>query len=132
MEKVDSKKLREFGLLTGTVFVLLFGLLLPWIKSKPYPLWPWLLALLLGIPAILKPMVLGPVYQVWMKVGHALGWVNSRIIMGFVFYFMITPMGFLMRKFGKNPLEDHASLKGSNSYKTVLHRREGKHMEVPY
>ncbi len=132
MEKVDSKKLREFGLLTGAVFVFLFGLLLPWMKSKPYPLWPWILALLLGIPAILKPKVLGPVYQVWMKVGHTLGWINSRIIMGFVFYLMITPMGFLMRKFGKNPLEEHASPKDSNSYKTVLHRREGKHMEVPY
>ncbi len=132
MEKVDSKKLREFGLLTGTVFVLLLGLLLPWLKSKPYPLWPWVLALLLGIPAILKPMVLGPVYQTWMKLGHALAWVNSRIILGAVFYLMVTPLGWMMRKMGKNPLEEHAHKSDSNSYKVVLKRREGKHMEDPY
>ncbi len=128
----EAKKLREFGLLTGLVFVLLFGLLFPWMKSKPYPVWPWVIALLLGIPAVLKPVVLSPVYSVWMKVGHVLGWVNSRIIMGIVFYVMITPMGFLMRKFGKNPLEEHAVSEDSHSFKAVIKRSEGKHMEVPY
>ncbi len=132
MEKVDSKKLREFGLLTGLVFVLLFGLFIPWLKSKSYPLWPWVLALLLWIPAILKPMVLGPVYDAWMKIGHALGWINSRIILGAVFYLLITPMGWVMRRLGKNPLGASAQKSDSNSYRVVIKKREEKHMEVPY
>lgn len=132
MEKVDAKKLREFGLLTGLVFVLIFGLFFPWLKSASYPLWPWILALLLGIPALLKPEVLAPVYQVWMKLGHALGWLNSRIILGFIFYFLVTPMSFFMKKMGKNFLEQHAQKRDSNSYKLVIKRREGKHMEDPY
>lgn len=132
MEKTDSKKLREFAFLTGGVFVFLFGLFLPWLKSKPYPVWPWILALILGIPGLLKPEVLKPVYVGWMKLGHVLGWLNSRIILGFIFYVLVTPMGWIMKKMGKNPLEEHAHKSNSNSYKLVIKRREGKHMEVPY
>lgn len=132
MEQVDDKKLREFGLLTGAVFAVLFGLLLPWLKHKPSPWWPWAIALLLGLPALLKPSVLGPVYRVWMKLGHVLGWVNSRIILGIVFYGLFTPMGWLMRRFGKNPLDAHERGAASNSYRIEVKRREGKHMEVPY
>jgi hypothetical protein len=39
-----------------------------------------------------------------MVIGNALGWLNTRIILGLVFYGMITPMGFAMRLLGKDPL----------------------------
>lgn len=132
MEIVNDKKLREFGLLTGAVFVLIFGLLFPWMKSSSYPMWPWILALVLGLPALIKPCVLAPVFKVWMKLGHALGWLNSRIILGIVFYGLITPMAWLMKVFGKNPLKQHERECSAHSYRLLVKRREGKHMEVPY
>jgi len=132
MEKVDSKNLRDFGLLTGTVIGFLFGLLLPWLKSRPHPLWPWILAFLLILSAFTKPFLLRPIYQAWMKLGHLLGWVNSRIILGLVFYLIVTPMGLFMRKWGKNPLENSTEKTNLNSYRRILKHREEKHMEVPY
>ena len=40
----------------------------------------------------------------WMRLAEALGYVNSRIILGFTFFFLITPYGLVMRLFGRNPL----------------------------
>lgn len=132
MQEMTPKKLREFAFLTGGVFVLLFGLLIPWLKSKPYPLWPWIIAIALALPALIAPQVLKPVHTAWMKLGHALGWVNSRIILGIVFYGVITPMSLLMKLFKKNPLSQHEEKKVEGSYRINVTRREGKHMEVPY
>ena len=39
--KLDKKGLRDFGLLTGVIFVALFGLLLPWLRGHGLPRWPW-------------------------------------------------------------------------------------------
>ena len=40
----------------------------------------------------------------WMRVAEALGYVNSRIILGITFFFLITPYGLVMRLFGRNAL----------------------------
>ena len=40
----------------------------------------------------------------WMRIAGVLGHVNSRIILGITFFFLITPYGLIMRLFGRNPL----------------------------
>lgn len=37
-------------------------------------------------------------YEAWIKIGEALGWVNTRIILGLVYFLMITPTGFVVRR----------------------------------
>ena len=39
-----------------------------------------------------------------MKLGHALGWINSRIILGLVFIIVVQPIAFIMNLFGYDPL----------------------------
>ena len=39
-----------------------------------------------------------------MKLGHVLGWVNSRIVLGLVFLFVLQPIAFIMKLFGYDPL----------------------------
>ena len=103
--KLDNKGLRKFGLTTGVIIVALFALFFPWVfDATSMPLWPWVLASLLWLPALFIPSVLRPVYTTWMKIGHAIGWVNTRIILGVLFYVMILPMGLIMRLFGKDPM----------------------------
>lgn len=41
----------------------------------------------------------------WMKIGHALGYVNSRILLSIVFFVFLLPMALLYRAFSKNPLQ---------------------------
>lgn len=43
-------------------------------------------------------------YKGWMKFAHALGWVNTRIILTLVYYFVFTPLALIFRVVGKDPM----------------------------
>ena len=102
---LDKKGLRKFGITTGVIIVVLFAAFFPWIFDvSVMPMWPWILAGMLWVLAILIPGALRPVYTTWMKIGHVLGWINTRVILGFLFYVMVLPMGLTMRLFGKDPM----------------------------
>jgi hypothetical protein len=101
---ISERELRYFGLVTGVVAGLLFGLLLPWLFGYVFPLWPWGVASFLVIVALLLPAALMPFYRGWMIFGYAAGWINTRIILGVVFFFLILPAGLVMRLLGKDPM----------------------------
>ena len=56
------------------------------------------------ILGILNSKILTPLNKLWFKFGIFLGKVVSPIIMGVIFFFVVTPIGFLMRIFGKDVL----------------------------
>ena len=101
---LDRKGLRDFGLLTGGLFAAIFGLLLPWQFGWAWPIWPWVVFGTLGGLALLAPLWLEPFYRVWMKFGMVIGAIMSRIILGIVFFCVVTPTGLLMRATGKDPM----------------------------
>ena len=57
-----------------------------------------------GILGILSPGLLLYPYRAWMNLGHILGWVNSRIILGLVFLIVLQPIALIMRILGHDPL----------------------------
>ena len=101
---IPKKTLREFGFLIGFAFPFLIGWALPFIGGHSFRTW----TLWFGIPsfilAISKPGLLFYPYRVWMRLGHILGWVNSRIILGLVFLIVLQPIALIMRIFGHDPL----------------------------
>jgi len=101
---LDRRGLRRFGLTTGAMVALLFGLALPWLLERPLPLWPWVLAAGLAAAALIRPTALRPLYRGWMRFGQALGWLNTRIVLGLLFYGMILPAGLTMRALGRDPM----------------------------
>ena len=130
--KLDDKGLRKFGLTTGVIIVILFTLFFPWVfDMATMPLWPWVLAGLLWLPALIMPSVLRPVYTTWMKIGHAIGWVNTRIILGLLFYVMILPMGLIMRLFGKDPMARKTD-KSASSYRIKSSSEAKERLEKPF
>ena len=102
--ELDRKGLREFGLVTGGIVGGLFGLFFPWILERPIPRWPWVIFGVLGLMALAIPMALGPVYKGWMKFGLLMSRITTPIIMGVVFYIVLTPMGLIMRLGGKDAM----------------------------
>ncbi len=131
IKKLDKQELRKFGLITGAIVAVLFGLLLPFAFGKQIPTWPWVLTGTLWLLAGLVPMALQPIYRGWMKVGFVLGWVNTRILLGLVFYLMIFPMGRVMRIFRKDPLARKIDADLS-TYRVKSRVLPKQHMERPF
>ena len=131
VEKLDASGYRKFGLSTGAIVLILFGLLIPWLFSLNFPTWPWILAGVLAAWALLAPTTLHPVYSGWMKFGLVMNWINTRLILGILFYGMFLPIGMVMRLFGKDPM--HRKLDGAqSSYRVPSHDEPRDNVERPY
>ncbi len=102
--ELDRKGLRDFGLVTGGIIAVLFGLFFPWLSERPSPRWPFVLLLVLGGLGLAAPLALKPVYHWWMRFGLLMSKITTPIIMGLVFYGVITPMGLVRRLLGKDSL----------------------------
>jgi len=100
---ITSKQLRSFGLIVGGIF-LVIGLWPMVVYGTGYRFWALILAALLILPALVFPRSLAHVHRAWLALGHGLGWINARIILGFVFYVLVTPIGQIRRWMGKDPV----------------------------
>lgn len=97
------QQLRSFGTTVGGIFALIA--LWPAVLHGRDPRW-WIFAVAVFfiIPALTYPGSLLPVHRAWMAFGHIMGWVNTRIILGLVFYLVVTPIGLLRSWMGKDPM----------------------------
>jgi hypothetical protein len=95
--ELDRKGLRRFGLTTGIILVALFGLLLPWLLDHGWPVWPWIVAAPLWLLAAIQPSWLRAVYIVWMRFGLLASRITTPLILGIVFFLVISPMGLVRR-----------------------------------
>ena len=114
-EIISKKQLREFGVIIGFGFPILIGWLLPLLFGHEFRVW----TLCVGIPGLIlgltAPSLLHYPYTAWMALGHTLGWVNSHIILGLVFIFVLQPIAYIMRLTGYDPLKRRR--KGETTYR---------------
>ena len=125
------RELRNFGLMMGCFIAVIFGLLIPWIWELNSPRWPWITAVVFIIWGLLAPATLQLVFQVWMKIGAVLGWVNTRLLLGLVFYLMFFPLGLVLRLFGWDAM--HRRLNPDvESYRIASKAAQRDNMENPF
>lgn len=124
--EAQIKELRNFGLVVGGIFLVIGLWPLVW-RSEGMRLWAVGLGALLMPLGLLVPATLAPLFKVWMKVGHILGWINTRIILGILFYGLITPMGLVMRLFGWDAMR-RVLVRDAESYRVVRQPRPRTHM----
>jgi ABC-type glycerol-3-phosphate transport system permease component len=123
----QDKQLRHFGLIVGGIFAMIA--IWPMLLRADRPrLWALALAVALVVPALVLPRSLTYVHRGWMAVGEALGWINTRIILSVIFYALLTPMGILMRRFGRDPIPrrfepDKTTYRVSKSPRPAAHMR---------
>jgi len=124
-------QLREFGFVLAGGLTVIFGILGPWLRHHPAPLWLWLVNSLLVILALQAPRSLRPLERLWTRLGLVLGAVNSRIILTLLFYGVFTPMGAVMRSRGHDPLRRRLD-PAAASYRLPPQVRPGSHMAKPF
>ncbi|MEW5795018.1 MAG: SxtJ family membrane protein [Candidatus Zixiibacteriota bacterium] len=101
--QADTKTLRRFGLVMA-VPLLIIAAILYW---KGYASTPWWagVAGLFGLLGLALPIVLKPVYIVWMTFAYYLSFVMTFVILTLFFFLVMTPAGLIMRLFGKDPMD---------------------------
>ncbi len=72
------------------------------------------LAVLLSILLTFTPLFLRPVFQVWLKVAHFIGQVNTLVILTLLYYLVFTPYALVMRLFGRDSMQ--RKLKSAGTY----------------
>jgi hypothetical protein len=98
----DRPSERSFGL----VFAVFFAAIafLPLIRGGSARIWALVAAALFLTAAFLAPRLLAPLNVVWFYFGKLLHHITSPILLGLVFYLSVTPIGVLLRVFGKDVL----------------------------
>lgn len=127
---LDRKGLREFGLVTGGVVAGLFGLFFPWLLERAWPLWPWIVFGVLGTWGLVAPMSLQPVYRTWMRFGLMLSKVMTPLIMGIVFFLVITPVAIVLKILGKDAMA--RKFDDTDSYRVPTEKAPPENLEKPY
>jgi len=96
-------------------FIFLSALLLWRQKSAA----PYVLAvgILFQFMSWVFPAALIPIEKIWMKIGHGLGWVNTRIILTAVFFLILTPTRFILFMLGKELLDEKIKKESASYWK---------------
>jgi len=123
---------REFGLIVGGILVLLSCW---WIYRGKFVqgtsiLFP--LGGLLVLFGLIFPRGLVYPNRAWMKLAEVLSYVTTRIILGIVFFFIVTPIGVVKRRLGWDPLSRRARRGGSYWKDYSGRQRDPRHYEKMY
>ena len=129
--ELDRKGLREFGLATGVIFAVLFGLFFPWLLERDWPVWPWVIAGLLWVVAIVWPTGLRLVYRAWMHFGLLASRITTPLILGIVFYLAITPLGLFRRILGRDVIPRRFD-PAAKSYRIPSEKNSMDRLEKPF
>ena len=101
-EKVQGSSNRSFGLVFAVVFAIIA--FLPLSHGGTLRHWSLLVGLAFAVAAILAPVILTPLNRLWTRLGLVLHVIVNPIVLGIMFFLVVTPTGLLMRLFGKDPL----------------------------
>ena len=102
MDDIKISSNRSFGIVFFVVFFLIA--LYPLIHNEEIRIWSLIISLIFLILGLINSRILTPLNKLWFKFGILLGKIISPIIMGIIFFLVVTPIGFIMRILGKDVL----------------------------
>ena len=102
MDDIKISSNRSFGIVFFVVF-LLVGLY-PLTYSGELRLWSVIISLIFLVLALINSKILTPLNKLWFRFGIFLGKIISPVIMGIIFFLVVTPIGLVMRLLGKDLL----------------------------
>ena len=93
---------RSFGLVFFAFFLIIS--IFPLFKNGDLRIWSLIVGIIFLVLGILRSEILTPLNRIWFKIGVILGNFISPIVMGFIFFFVVTPISLIMKLFGKDIL----------------------------
>ena len=102
MDDVKISSNRSFGIVFFVVFLIIA--LYPLINDGNIRLWSLIVSLAFLALGLLNSKFLSPLNKIWFKFGLFLGKIISPMVMGLIFFFVVTPIGILMRILKKDLL----------------------------
>lgn len=100
----SRRELRQFA----GLWLCVFGLIGAWklYGSSGVAGWPLVVAAAaLGVPGLIWPIVLRPVYVAWMGLAFPIGWTVSHLLLAVIYFGVITPIGLILRATGTDPMQ---------------------------
>jgi len=116
--KTNKEEIRKFGFLIGGVLIAV-SLFMLW-KTLSYYQFVFIIGAIFIILGFFIPMVLKPIYIIWMTFATILGWIMTRVILAVLFYLIVTPIGLIARIFGVNFLD----LSWNDNVKSYWNKRD--------
>ena len=102
MDEIKIGSNRSFGIVFFVVFLLIGSY--PFLKGGDFKIIPILISIIFFILGVINSKILTPLNKFWFKFGLLLGQIISPIVMGVIFFLVVTPIGYLMRLLGKDVL----------------------------
>ena len=102
MDDIKISSNRSFGIVFFVVFLLIA--LYPLTYGGEIRIWSLIISIIFLILGLLNSKILAPLNKIWFKFGILLGKIVSPLIMGIIFFLVVTPIGLLMRLLGKDLL----------------------------
>ena len=102
MDKIKISSNRSFGIVFFIVFLLIGTY--PLLNNDHVRIWSLIISIVFLILGLLNSKILFPLNKIWFKFGILLGKIISPLLMGLIFFVVVTPIGLLMRLFNKDLL----------------------------
>jgi|TARA_Y100001978_G_scaffold97855_1_gene87704 hypothetical protein len=102
MDEIKISSNRSFGIVFFIVFLLIA--LYPLLKDNDLRIWSLVISFIFLILGLINSKILTPLNRLWFKFGLLLGKFISPLIMGIIFFIVVTPIGIIMRLLKKDLL----------------------------
>jgi hypothetical protein len=127
----DTRELRQFGLGLSLLLVVAFWALLPWLGDRPRPSWPLVAGGVVAALALAWPVAILPVYRLLVPIARVLGPVNTWVLLGAVFFGILLPVGWVLRRLGRLQYLTRFD-PGTDSYRIEVSRDHAVRLEEPF
>ena len=111
MDDVKIGSNRSFGIVFFVVFLIIA--IYPLINGDELRLWSLIVSIIFLLLGLVNSKILNPLNKLWFKFGIFLGKIISPLIMGIIFFLVVTPIGLLMRLLNKDLLNLRFNNNGS-------------------
>ncbi|MFH1655791.1 MAG: SxtJ family membrane protein [Candidatus Omnitrophota bacterium] len=99
----DIREARKFGIVLSVVLIVI-GVVIPTLRKTNIHFWAVYLSGTVFVLGVFFTKFFVPVFKTWMKIAYLIGKIISSLILGIFFYLIITPVGLIMKCFGRDSL----------------------------